>query len=191
MLKSGGSIGEYIPRPASEVYDRETGAGRRAIYIEDIEQGLLARLRHLTFKEIMTVPDATEELANRLLRAVKNCGSVYEILSEAKTKRYAMSRLRRLIICACLGISSDMTTQPIPYARLLAANERGCELLREIQTKAATAIITKPAFVKQLPEMARRVFEIESSATDFYVLGHSSPEDRRAGSEYRTSPVII
>ena len=190
MLGLGEEVTGFIPEAAEAVYRREMSAHRGPVSTDNLEQGMLARLRLLSREDFAGLADVTEELADRLYRAVQRAGSIETVLREAQTKRYTLSRLRRLLLCACLGISADTAAGTPPYARLLAANAVGCELLREIRAKSNTPIITKPAAVRALPEAVRELFALEGGATDFYVLGYGAEEERRGGSEYRTSPVI-
>ena len=96
-----------------------------------------------------------------------------------------------MVMCAVLGISADMSRETPPYARVLAANARGCALLRDMEGKARIPVITKPAAVKELGAECREVFDRSSSAHDLYVLGYSAKEERRGGADWRTSPKIV
>ena len=51
---------------------------------------------------------------------------------EFKSKRYALARLRRMCLAAALGLEKDSARGLPPYARVLAFNQRGQTLLREL-----------------------------------------------------------
>ena len=78
-----------------------------------------------------------------------------------------------------------------PYARVLAATERGRSLLRAMDGVSEIPLITKPASVKTLDERARRVFALGADARDFYVLGHEAVGKRAAGTDWKTTPGML
>ncbi|MFR0795252.1 MAG: nucleotidyltransferase family protein [Oscillospiraceae bacterium] len=51
------------------------------------------------------------------------------VLAAAKSKRYALSRIRRMTMCAALGVTAGMDAGTPPYARVLAIGAQGRELL--------------------------------------------------------------
>ena len=73
--------------------------------------------------------------------------------------------------------------------RCLQSGERGKEILRKA-SKDFTVIV-KPASGKTLSGDAKRIFELEASATDVYVLAYPNPDERRGGQEFTTGPVIL
>ena len=190
-LAAGRDIAPFIPAAAAEVFAREHALGRGPVSGRDIEPLLLSRLRMLPDSAFEALPDASEGLANRLMRAAREEPGWDGVLSAAKTKRYALSRLRRMCMCACLGIRKGMADGLPPYARILAATARGREALRPIAGRTRIPIITKPAVARELPREALAVFELGASARDLYVLTASAREERRGGSDWRTGPAVL
>ncbi|NMA25452.1 MAG: nucleotidyltransferase family protein, partial [Clostridiales bacterium] len=152
---------------------------------------VLSRLRMLPEETFARLPDASEGLELRLRRYARSMPTVPLILESAKTKRYAMSRLRRMLLCAVLGVEAEDSASTPPYIRVLAMNQKGMALLRKIKEKTALPVITKPAEAKMLDGRARALFEKESAATDFYVLAYPGYENRTSGQEWTTSPRIL
>ncbi|NLV85941.1 MAG: nucleotidyltransferase family protein, partial [Clostridiales bacterium] len=132
MIKTGEGINSYVPREVLEVMNRETAQGRGPVFMDDLESALLSRLRMLSLEDFQSIPDAGEGLGNRLFAATREEVSFDGILSAAKTKRYALSRLRRMCLCAALGIKEGQADEIPPYARVLAANERGRKAINMI-----------------------------------------------------------
>ncbi|MCL1835317.1 MAG: nucleotidyltransferase family protein [Oscillospiraceae bacterium] len=173
----------------SDAYTREVSAGRGPVSMKAGEQAIMSRLRAL--RELSQTPGAAEGLDSRLLRCAGTEPTVEGILAKAKTRRYAMSRLRRMLLCACIGITKADAGALPQYIRVLAANGRGLQLLREARGKAGLPVITKPASALKLPESARAMFMLESAATDFYSLAYPAEAMRMGGLEWRTGPVIV
>ena len=66
-----------------------------------------------------------------MLSACRTEPTLEAIVQAAKSKRYTRTRLMRLLLCACLGITEEMLMQPAPYVRVLAVNGRGQRVLRQ------------------------------------------------------------
>lgn len=190
-LFSGRSIRGEVPPEALAVYERERRLGREIRDRGVFETALLSRLRLYDEAFFQRLPDAGDGLGNRLYQAVRREASYDAILAAARSKRFPLSRIRRLCLCACLGITAGMNEGTPPYARVLAANERGRELLRERQGKGSVPILTRPAAAKQLSGEASAVFSLGASAHDFYVLGCASRTERRPGMDWRTGPFLL
>ena len=188
ILREGGSIGEFVPEAAMEILRREISSGAAPGDPKAIETAALWRLRTMTEAEWAALPDATEGLWRRMAEAGKTAASLEEFYSEVKTKRYALSRLRRMTAAAMLGITAEMQAAQPPYIRVLGANEKGRSLLHEAKKQAEKPIITKPAAIKLLPPEAQKVFETEARATDLFAL--TTPASRQGAKEWQTSPVM-
>lgn len=190
-LKDGKNIAASVPKTAYEVYLREDKLGRGPVLNENLETAILSRLRMLGPEEFAGLPDAAEGLNNRLYRAAREENSIDAVISAAKSKRYALSRIRRMTMCAALGIKAEDACGLPPYIRVLAANERGCSLLREMDGKATLPVINKPAAIKSMDTECRRIFELGSDSHDLYTLGFAAKEERKGGEDWRMSPKII
>lgn len=141
-------------------------------------------------EQFLSLPDAADGAGARVY-AARLEPTVDAVLAAAKTKRFALSRLRRMLLCACMGVRHDAGEGVPPYARVLAANKKGCELLREIDGKTALPVLTKPASVKALDERCKQVFALSASAHDLFVLGYRAEQARTGGEDWRKSPVIV
>lgn len=187
----GEDILPHLPAPAAEVFHREMDAGRGPVTKEKLETALLSRLRMLPLTEFEALPDAAEGLEFRLYEAVHSQPSLEHVLSAAKTKRYAMSRLRRMLLCACLGVRAGDRDGGIPYIEVLAMSHRGRELLRRVDGVASLPVIIKPAAVKELDARARHIFQLDAGASDLFSLGFGNIDERRPGSDWRSSPFVL
>ena len=125
LAESGGSFLEYIPDAAHECFRHAAvhtlAAGERAI---------LSRLRCMTESEFEALPYGSEGLWRKFMHAARSCATVTDILNTVKSKRYAMTRLNRMLLCALLGITQSDLESSAPYVRVLAFNDRGREILK-------------------------------------------------------------
>lgn len=191
ILKRGGSASHYMPKPVEKVLKREHEQGRGPVFTDSLETALLSRLRMLDEGAFSQIPDDSEGLGNRLYTAAREESTLDAVLATAKTKRYTLSRLRRMCLFAALGIQKGMAEELPPYARVLAFNEAGRRALREMSDKSSIPVITKPAHVKELDPASRAIFELTSSAHDFYVLGYPAREERWGRADWRTGPAVV
>jgi len=188
-LSRGESPWACVSEKAAEVYSSEIAQGRGPVSMKRCELAILSRLRALRgFEQFQ---GATEGLEHRLMRYAASEPTVEAILEKVKTKRYAMSRLRRMLMCACLDITAADTLDPPPYIRVLAMNGTGMRLLATARKKTRLPIITKPATVKRLSPRAAEIFTKESRATDLYALAYPEESNRAGGQEWRLSPSIV
>lgn len=191
QLSIGGNISAFVPAGCENVLKRETEQGRGPVLVSSLENPALSRLRMLREEDYCALPDASEGLGRRLCRAAKTEPTLDAVISQAKTRRYALSRLRRMTMCAALGVRAGDNEGIPPYIRVLAANDRGLEVLRRMRERAGLPLVTKPAEIRELDGRAQRIFEMESAATDLYCLGFQTVQERRAGRDWRLSPVIM
>lgn len=189
LMETGADISEYIPEAALSVYRRERAAGRgrdKAV----LETALLSRLRMLDRNVYESLPDGGDGAGARLWKAVREESTLEDIAQAARTKRYPLARMRRMLLCAALGVSAEYTKTLPPYARVLAADSAGCAYLREIDGKSAP-VLTKPAAVRRLDGGAAKVFALGASAHDVYTLQNVTNSDKKCGRDWRNGPVIV
>ena len=136
QLEQGGTWRQLVPQTAAAVYADAARYSMRAG-----ERAVLARLRGLTREEWARVPFGSEGLWSKVWRAVQTEASVEAILCAAKSKRYPRTRLQRLLLCAYLGIDAQTLLREAPYVRVLAFDEKGRTLLREIRRNGALPIV--------------------------------------------------
>lgn len=155
------------------------------------ERAFLARLRVMTAEDWAELPDSAplEGLPDRLARAGRQARSLEEFYELAKTKRYPHARLRRLALWAFLGLRARDRPPAPPYLRVLAAGERGRDILRNMRERATVPVLTKPAHVRRLDAVCRRCFDLEARCTDLYglCLPHLPP----GGREWKEGPAIL
>lgn len=95
------------------------------------ERAVLARLRTMTDAEFEALPHASEGLWRKLMHAVGKEPDLESIATAVKSKRYTRSRIDRMILCAFLGLTAEDFAAPAPYARVLAFNHKGREILKQ------------------------------------------------------------
>ena len=188
LLEQGreGEALSYMPSSAAAVLRRELAAGR-VTDSRHVERAILAQLRQMTEEEFAAYDGGGEGLYHRVYDAVRRCATVEELLVAVKTKRYTAARLRRMVLSAWLGLSKAPET--VPYARVLAANETGRAVLRQMRKNGAP-VLTKAADVAALGSGAEALFRREARYTDLYTLAYADLAQAVPGSDWRLTPVM-
>lgn len=160
LLETGGGWQRYVPPKAAAVFaqapQHRMAWGERAV---------LARLRTMTEAEFEALPFGSEGLWNRFLKACRRESSTEAILQAVKSKRYALSRLRRMLLCAYLGLTAEDLRRPVPYVRVLAFNDRGRALVRQARTAGKLPVVNAG---ETPPD--REFYALEQRAADLYGL---------------------
>ena len=89
-----------------------------------------------------------------------NAGSLKELLEAAKAKRFAMSRIKRVLMNVLIKNNLPENLAP-SYLRILALNDTGAAYLKQIKDNCPLPLITKPALYKEKD----MVFELEKRAS--------------------------
>ncbi len=133
------------------------------------ERAVIAALRQLNINGFAELPDVTEGLENRLYEAVQKFGTLEEIITYTKSKRYTHARIRRIIMCAYLGITNEIKSMKPKYIRVLAFNDRGAEMLRAISK--TTPLVTSPAkALREFSGDSRCLLDLELKASRLWGL---------------------
>lgn len=175
IFSSDPAFKKALPLTSYEVLRQYAKIGQCPIDIDCLNTQIMAVLRRMNADDFLNFADVSEGLENRLYNAIKQSTSVKEILLRAKSKRYTMARIRRILICAYLGIGKGYSDLEVPYIRVLGMNEKGKEILKEMRDKAKKPIIMKYADINNAGALARKIFEFECMAADLYSLAFKKP----------------
>ena len=170
FLKSGNEFKEFMPEESFEILNEAVLSGNAPADFTKLENAILYKLRTMSIDDFKKIADVSEGLEYRFFEAVRNSVTLTEILEKVKTKRYTHSRLRRIVLCALLGITEEYTDIPVAYIRVLGFNEKGAEILKQAKNTATLPIVTKSSDIKYLDENAKKIFELECKARDIFSL---------------------
>lgn len=187
-LQQGDDISDWIPSAAARVFRLETEAGRGPVTLQAMEPLLLSRLRMLEEDAFEQLSDATEGLERKLFAACGVQPNLSKIYDTVKSKRYAHARIRRMTLSAALGIKKRHVFESLPYARILAFNDRGSSILRLAKEKGNLSIVSKPTVVRTMKAPCDTVFRLNAKAHDLYVLAYQNEGFHAGGQDWQESP---
>lgn len=162
-------IDQAIPFiPSADILHSAVESQHIATSTYRLEHALLAHLRCMNEEDFTQLPWLSEGIENRLYRASRVVGNYTDLLTEAKTKRYPMARLRRILWSTLLGITKDDCAHLPPYIRVLGMNARGREILNI--ASPTLPVLTRTAQRKDLDERGQRIYALECTSTDLHAL---------------------
>ena len=189
LIKTGREYKSFVPATTYDILRSAETYNRFPSLYSRLETAVLADLRRKSPADFTDVPDIAEGIENRILEAAKSSINLNDVFDKVKTKRYAHSRIRRIILSSFLNITqSDVSSLP-PYIRVLGLNDNGRQILKEMKSKYFFPIIMKYSDVKYLDYNAKNIFMKESVATDIYNL--SLPVVRPCGTDMTDEIIYI
>jgi len=144
--------------------------------------------RKQSAESLREIADVAEGLEYRFIKAAKECFGANELAESVKTKRYTRTRIDRIITNTLLGITDEDTALPPQYARVLAFNDCGKQILKTAGETSQIPFITKMADVKPTTPEFQRMLDIDLLSTDIYALLTS---EKRAGQDFTHSPIYV
>lgn len=149
---------------------------------DELEQAVLRCQRNISPDYIRTLPNVSEGLENRYAAACRKAGSLSELWELARSRRYPLSRIRRLTLCAYLGITQEIVNLPPSFVTVLAMNTKGRQLLKHMKTACNLPVIVKPAQARLLNDP---VWELTMRADDQYYF------PQPAGTGWKSTPFYL
>lgn len=163
-------------------------------------QLLRYKLRLMSVDAIADACQCSEGLEN-LLKDAAACPSFAEALQLCTSKRYTTSRIRRLFMQLLLDVPRWRWEDNTPaYLRVLAFNDTGRQLLKQMKSTASLPIITGlyrnwPQRLQHLSMRQQQIYtqqlELELKATELWSLLQLNLDLNRYGNDYLISPSYV
>ncbi len=152
---------------------------------------LLCKLRSMEREELEQISQVGEGLEYVIKEAAKSARSLDELILMCKSKRYTYSRLARIMCCAFLGITKEMTdcaNREFPYIRVLGVKKDKTELLGKLTAGAHLPVCINTAdFINTAPVNAAQMLKKECVFTDL----RASLNLTRAATDFTNGLIIL
>ncbi len=137
--------------------------------------------------ELSEYCEIREGLEHRIKDAVYESETLDILIKNIKSKRYTYSSISRMLFNILLGVKKDNISEKPLYIRVLAANQKGFSILKEIKETSPLPIITKASSAYEFKEIVPQI-EKDFLASDIYfsVLGN-----KKGRVDLTTSPIIL
>ena len=182
------------------VWQRLLSLPTQPVTLRSLELPLLQQLRSSYANELALLPDMEPGLEWRLLQCARTSRTAEELLTKLKTKRYARTRLQRLLIYSLLrfpaAIAKQASLDGPAYLRVLAFNATGRTLLQQMKKTATLPVITRGAALSRskslqmapLPSSSPLAsWQWDVRATDL----HAFASGQASGLDFLRSPVYV
>lgn len=170
----------------------DTNCPRLPYSMENLSDVLIYSLRKLGPNGISDIAEVTEGLENLIFNVAMNSNCGLDIAQAVKSKRYALARIRRIMVNAILGSTNYLQSLALYepdslYIRVLGVKNK--LLLSELNKKAMLPVLVRSSDTKKLPENANRIFEHTRFASSVMSLAHNG--ERKAIDEFSNALITI
>ena len=186
-------IDHVIPNSTFDILSSNIDAGFAPISNMNFEKPILTILRRGCTDDLKNVFDVSEGLENKIFRCSIKVNTLPELFDCIKSKRYTLTRLQRILTHVLLNIDkndifySNKKGGP-RYARILAFNTKGREILRTLKNSSSIPIISNLKHYRPQDEAARKMLDIDIRATNIYSLAFKNKIPVKTPLDYTTSP---
>lgn len=163
----------YMPESTGLLLKEAVLAGETPAQSQVLENTLPALLRRMSPADFARLPWLSEGLENRLYKLSRTAADFTTLLEQAKTRRYPLARLRRVLWSAALGLTATDAEGLPPYIRVLGMNARGREILAA--ARPSLPLLTRIAQLEEMDQRSKRIFALECVATDLHALSRPHP----------------
>lgn len=143
----------YMPQKCSDIFK-----GVRIHHTAAMEKSIIAELIKMPAATLKDISDVSEGIENRIKSAALEANTIEELANMIKTKRYTLSRIRRILLSSYLGITNADRETSVPYIKILDHNERGQELISKIKRTSKLPIARNTSQINKLKDTEIKAF---------------------------------
>lgn len=173
-LNSGSDTWQsHVPKAAADVQgllqlDSQSLKLRNDRYFAIVRHALLSAHP----KDLQNIAEVSEGLENRILAAAESAGSLEDLIGSVTTSRYTSSRVSRILAQLVLGITKDIVAAAerpqAGYAKVLAFNSTGAELLRSAKERGTVPVYSNINKIQDKTAQNDPVLSLDIKAADIY-----------------------
>ncbi len=176
------AIKSFVPQTTFEIMNGHH------IFKEDMIQMLLYKIRTTSTYDLSLISDVSEGIENKIKKVAEQAETYDQLLTGILSKRFTKTRVQRILVKILLDIKkTDFHNQMPRYARILAFNDKGKDILNKIKKTSQIPLITNINKV-QLDDEAFKMLSLDIKATNVYNL---MSDKTKGGDDYLNKPVYI
>lgn len=169
MRSDSYSATEYIPNILKNTVLENFENNNFPCDSEKIAAAIISNLRINPHPEI-EYHDAGGGLYNRLQSASFEANTLSKLTELADTKKYTAARIRRATWFSYFGVTSSEVKELPLYTQVLAMDNVGKSILKEVKKISSFPVITKPSNFGFLSEKAKQQKELSDKADSIFQL---------------------
>ena len=180
IIKNNINYSVYVPASANSLYENCPIAD-----INKLNNLLIYLIRTKTPENISEINEVCEGLENRIITSINYANTFNDICGYVKSKRYTLSKIRRIMLSLILNIDKSFSLTDPQYIRVLGMNSTGINLLSKIKKHTSLPIITKAAdFKGKFTQLEKDIL-----STDLHSMCLDKPHP--IGQDFLHSPIVI
>ncbi len=185
-----------IPEKSLKVISKNTNNRYGPVFFEDFADLIFYQLRKTSPPELSKLPYFKEGIEYRLKSKSNETIDINNLIESVKSKRYTRTYLQRILCYLLLGITKNdvlysKNNNSQSYARVLAFNKKGRELLKKMKRHSAYPVIIKTSNFKTKDSFITRMLALDTLSTDIYNLAIKNPDYKKPKQDYIKSPYYI
>ena len=143
--------------------------------------------------------DVNEGIENKIYKSVFTSNSLDSLQQDIKSKRYTLTRVKRILNNILLGITKEdmnkvKSISYIPYVRVLAFNDKGREIIKQIKLNSDIYIVNKFANIDfNSDDLFETLINYDIKASNMYnLIYYKNNLDKLKGPmDYYLSPIYV
>ena len=179
------TLANYLPSNTVNYLKKLNNKNYKLVFEEDMYKYIKYRIlsNNIDFNNLQEIK---EGLDNKILKEIYSSNSFDEFILNIKSKRYTYTKISRLLTQIFLSFDTynykELLDKKNLYARVLAFNDRGRKILKEMKKKSQVPIITKISKGNNNP-----LLNLDINATKAYSILNNSVNPL---SDYLNYPII-
>ena len=164
---------------------------------ENLFRPLLTKIICSDASELRKIYGMTEGLENKLIQAVHSAQNLEEFINFIVSRRYTRTRIQRLLLYLLIGLTKEQVDifDETHYARILAFNQRGRELIKLIKQFSQIPVITKitqhitsraPYEKDDILKLYKENLKLDITSSNIFAVLHKNIQLEK---DFKTSPI--
>lgn len=190
-MPSAGALRALYYREGGEALLSRLLPAAAAVFSDELKSGRVAKeefcgeialplLRLADADDLRACAECGGGLSDKLIRTAQRSTHPAEFFAALRAKSFTDAKLRRAVLFALLHLPEKALHTRPAYTQVLAADRRGCALLREARGKTAIPILTKAADGAALTGEALCQWKQSCRADALYTLMLQKPQPASA-----------
>lgn len=186
--EDGEAMMNMLPESSRNVFSKALNSDfpRNNSKLDSFFIGTLRRMgqKNSIPQDIYSTPD---DLAKKIISESLRVSAVTDLIHNCTDKKYTSARVRRAVLSAVFGITTQQVRRMPPYTCVLASDSIGREILRTAKNQSDIDIITKPAHALVAGKAVKEAFLFAKGIEDIVALSAPEPQPADKGK----TPLII
>ena len=175
---------EFIPNITKHTILEAISTGDFPCDNECLSTAIIASLRLNLSSYFDDIHDTNGGLYNRLRELSFKTNTIESLICAAESKNFTKARIRRSLFYSLLGVTSSHFKELPAYTQLLAFDDRGRAMLKNIGKQSLFPVLTKPSDIQKLPSEALPQKQNSDKADAIFQMTKPVPKDGNSALRY-------